>query len=58
MSSLNLLLIGMVVFALLMTGLVLTAVEFIRHSDRPDLSKGVDPNNVRRVDQSLRSTNG
>ena len=42
MNNLTILFVGLGVFSLLLTGLYLSAKEFILHSDRPDLVKGSD----------------
>ncbi len=42
MNDIWLFVAGMIVFCLLLTGLVLTMVEFHRVTERPDLHKGAD----------------
>lgn len=42
MTNLTLMLIGMGVFSLLLTGLALSAYEFLNTAERPDLKKGAE----------------
>ena len=42
MSNFTLMMIGMSVFTLLLIGLILSAYEFLKASDRPDRLKGAD----------------
>ena len=51
MNDLMIFLIGFGVFLLLLTGLYLSAKEFIRVSDRPDLAKGANITDFRHVDR-------
>lgn len=51
MNDLSIFLIGFGVFFLLLTGLYLSAKEFIRVSERPDLTKGSNVAEFRRVDR-------
>lgn len=43
MNTTILFIAGLIVFVLMLTGLYLTATEFIKVSDRPDLVKGRAP---------------
>jgi len=51
MSNLVIFLIGIGVFSLLLTGLYLSAREFLRVSDRPDRIKGQNVTAFRRIDR-------
>ena len=50
MSDLAIFIVGGGVFSLLLTGLYLSAREFIRVSDRPDRLKGADIRQLRTVE--------
>lgn len=52
MSSTTLFLLGMCVFALMLTGLVLTMIEFHRVTTRPDLLVGGQPRKVLDAERS------
>ena len=50
MSNLMIFLIGFGVFSLLLTGLYLSAQEFLRVSERPDTVKGKNVTPFRRIE--------
>lgn len=51
MSNLTIFAIGVGVFSLLLTGLYLSAREFLRASRRPDLVKGSNVTPFRRIER-------
>lgn len=51
MNNLTLFLIGSGVFSLMLTGLYLSAKEFLRVSNRPDIGKGANVTPLRPIER-------